>query len=176
MSEVCTRWYISVTHKYVRSRCWFLQVLASCSLGFWGRTILWFTLKPSSSFVHNVLALFYFGLRWTPRDEFYSLERCNSLPFATIFLMFCLEHWWMPQDELSFMALQTNRSISIDWSVRFGLAFSRRPPPIYWLCKIPSCHCWEHQLVLCEKQMLIPSSSCKLLIRFLGLYNFVVRP
>jgi hypothetical protein len=76
MSEVCTRWYISVTHKYVRSKCWFLQVLVSYSLGFWGRTILWFTLKPSSSFVRNVLALFCFGPRWTPHDEFYSLERC----------------------------------------------------------------------------------------------------
>jgi hypothetical protein len=85
MSEVCTRWYISVTHKYVRSRCWFLQVLVSCSLGFWGWTILWLTLKSSSSIVRNVLALFCFGPRWTPHDEFYSLERCSSLPSATIF-------------------------------------------------------------------------------------------
>jgi hypothetical protein len=29
-------------------------------------------------------------------------------------LMSCFEHWWMPQDKLSFMALQTNRSIPID--------------------------------------------------------------
>ncbi|CAK9223804.1 unnamed protein product [Sphagnum troendelagicum] len=42
----------------------------------------------------------------------------------------CLEHWWMPQKELSFMALQTDRSIPIDWSVGAGSAFLRRPPPI----------------------------------------------
>ncbi|CAM6006060.1 unnamed protein product [Sphagnum balticum] len=42
----------------------------------------------------------------------------------------CFEHWWMPRDELSFMALQTDQSIPIDWSIRAGLAFSRRPPPI----------------------------------------------
>jgi len=47
----------------------------------------------------------------------------------------------MPRDELSFMALQTDRSISIDWSVQAGLAFSRRPPPICSLCEIPFCHC-----------------------------------
>jgi hypothetical protein len=29
----------------------------------------------------------------------------------------CLEHWWMPRAGLSFMALQTDRSIPIDWSV-----------------------------------------------------------
>ncbi len=29
----------------------------------------------------------------------------------------CLEHWWMPQKALSFMALQTDLSIPIDWSV-----------------------------------------------------------
>jgi hypothetical protein len=31
-----------------------------------------------------------------------------------------LEHWWMPQAGLSFMALQTDRSIPIDWSVGVG--------------------------------------------------------
>jgi len=60
----------------------------------------------------------------------------------------CLEHWWMPRDELSFMALQIEQSIPIDWSVWAGLAFSRCPPPICWLCKIPSCHCWEHQCLV----------------------------
>jgi len=89
------------------------------------------------------------------QDPFLSLLRAP---------MPCLEDWWMPRDELSFMALQTDKSISIDWSVRAGLAFSKHPPPICWLCMIPSCHCWEYELVLCEKQMLIPSCSCKLLI------------
>jgi hypothetical protein len=42
----------------------------------------------------------------------------------------CLEHWWMPRAGLNFMALQTDRSILIDWSVGAGSAFSRRPPPI----------------------------------------------
>jgi hypothetical protein len=42
----------------------------------------------------------------------------------------CLEHWWMPQKELSFMALQTDRPIPIDWSVGVGSTFLRRPPPI----------------------------------------------
>jgi hypothetical protein len=42
----------------------------------------------------------------------------------------CLEHWWMPRAGLSFMALQTDRSIPIDWSVGAGSAFSRRPLPI----------------------------------------------
>ncbi|CAK9260353.1 unnamed protein product [Sphagnum jensenii] len=54
-------------------------------------------------------------------DPFVSLLRA-PLP--------CLEHWWMPRAELSFMALQTDRSIPIDWSVGAGSAFSRRPPPI----------------------------------------------
>jgi NOL1/NOP2/fmu family ribosome biogenesis protein len=54
-------------------------------------------------------------------DPFVSLLRA-PLP--------CLEHWWMPREGLSFMALQTDRSIPIDWSVGAGLAFSRRPPPI----------------------------------------------
>ncbi|CAK9277045.1 unnamed protein product [Sphagnum jensenii] len=56
------------------------------------------------------------------RDPFLSLLRAP---------MPCFEHRWMPRVELSFMALQTDRSIPIDWSVRAGLAFSRRPPPIY---------------------------------------------
>ncbi len=42
------------------------------------------------------------------QDPFVSLLRAP---------MPCLEHWWMPQKELSFMALQTDRSIPIDWSV-----------------------------------------------------------
>jgi hypothetical protein len=46
------------------------------------------------------------------------------------------------------MALQTDRSIPIDWSVGAGSAFLRRPPPICWLCKILSCHCWEHQCLV----------------------------
>jgi len=73
------------------------------------------------------------------RDPFLSLLRAP---------MPCLKHWWMPWDELSFMALQTDRSIPIDWSTRAGLAFSRRPPPICSLCEIPSCHCWEHQCLV----------------------------
>jgi hypothetical protein len=55
------------------------------------------------------------------QDPFVSLLR-TPLP--------CLEHWWMPPARLTFMALQTDRSIPIDWSVRAGSAFSRRPPPI----------------------------------------------
>ncbi|CAK9258557.1 unnamed protein product [Sphagnum jensenii] len=53
-------------------------------------------------------------------------------PFVSLLRapMPCLEHWWMPQKELSFMALQTDRSIPIDWSVGAGSAFLRRPPPI----------------------------------------------
>jgi len=42
----------------------------------------------------------------------------------------CLEHWWMPRAGLSFMALQTDRSIPIDLFVGARSAFSRRPPPI----------------------------------------------
>jgi len=42
----------------------------------------------------------------------------------------CLEHKWMPRGELSFMALQIDQSIPIDWSIRAGLAFSRCPPPV----------------------------------------------
>ncbi|CAM6003397.1 unnamed protein product [Sphagnum balticum] len=55
------------------------------------------------------------------QDPFVSLLRAP---------MPCLEHWWMPQDELSFMALQAGRSILIDWSVGAGSAFSRRSSPI----------------------------------------------
>jgi len=55
------------------------------------------------------------------RDPFLSLLRAP---------MPCFEHQWMPRVELSFMALQLDRSIPIDWSVRAELAFSRRPPPI----------------------------------------------
>ncbi len=73
------------------------------------------------------------------QDPFVSLLRAP---------MPCLEHWWMPQKELSFMALQTDQSIPIDWSVGAGSAFLRRPPPICWLCKILSCHCWEHQCLV----------------------------
>ncbi len=40
------------------------------------------------------------------------------------------EHWWMPRDELSFMTLQTNRSIPI-LVCTSRLTFPRRPPPIY---------------------------------------------
>jgi hypothetical protein len=92
---------------------------------------------------------------WMPRDElsFMALKTdglvCTSWinileastpnllivqdPFLSLLRapMPCLKHWWMPRDELSFMALQTNRSIPIDWFVRAGLAFSRRSPPIY---------------------------------------------
>jgi hypothetical protein len=56
------------------------------------------------------------------QDSFMSLLRAPTP---------CLEHWWMPQKELSFMALQTNRPIPIDWSVGAGSAFLKRPPPIY---------------------------------------------
>jgi len=35
----------------------------------------------------------------------------------------------MPRDELSFMALQTDLSIPIDWSVRAGLAFPKASTP-----------------------------------------------
>ena len=71
-------------------------------------------------------------------------------PFVSLLRapMPCLEHWWMPRAGLSFMALQTDRSIPIDWSVGAGSAFLRRPPPICWLCKIHLCHCWEHQCLV----------------------------
>ncbi len=101
------------------------QVLVSCSLGFWGRTILWFALKTSSSFVRNVLALFCFGPWWTPHDKLYSFERCNSLLSATIFWCFvwsiggCLGTswaWW------HYRPIDRSRS----WSVRAELAFLRR--------------------------------------------------
>ncbi len=36
----------------------------------------------------------------------------------------------LQEEGLSFMALQTDRLILIDWSVRAGSAFSRHPPPI----------------------------------------------
>ncbi|CAK9257649.1 unnamed protein product [Sphagnum jensenii] len=55
------------------------------------------------------------------QDPFVSLLRAP---------MPCLEHWWMPQDELSFMALQADRLIPIDWSVGAGSAFSRCSSPI----------------------------------------------
>jgi hypothetical protein len=48
----------------------------------------------------------------------------------------CLEHWWMPQKELSFMALQTDRSILIDWSVGAGLAFLRHYLHYRPLCQL----------------------------------------
>ncbi|CAK9213880.1 unnamed protein product [Sphagnum troendelagicum] len=46
----------------------------------------------------------------------------------------CLEHWWMPQKELSFMALQTDRSILIDWSdeLSFMALQADRSIPIDW--------------------------------------------
>jgi hypothetical protein len=61
------------------------------------------------------------------QDPFVSLLRAP---------MPCLEHWWMPQKELSFMALQTDQSIPIDWSVGAGLAFLRHYLHYRPLCQL----------------------------------------
>jgi hypothetical protein len=69
--------------------------------------------KDSSGCWHNT------GMSSHPSDH-----TCDSAPSKHILywycdfifvhlLMSCLEHWWMPRDELSLMALQTNRSIPI---------------------------------------------------------------
>jgi len=157
----------------MRTKCWFFQILVSYSLGFWGWTILWFALKPSSSFVCNVFALFYFEPRWTPHDEFYSLERCNNLrPWQSSDVLFGALVDASGRVELYGI---TDQSIDPDRLVCTSrISILEVSTPICWLCKIPSCHCWKHQL--CEKQMLIPSSSCNLLVRFLGSDNFVVCP
>jgi hypothetical protein len=59
------------------------------------------------------------------QDPFVSLLRA-PMPW--------LEHWWMPGAGLSFMALQTDRSILIDWSVGAGSRSIGLYELLKWIC------------------------------------------
>jgi hypothetical protein len=59
------------------------------------------------------------------QDPFMSLLRA-PMPW--------LEHWWMPRAGLSFMALQTDRSIPIDWSVGAGSRSIGLYELLKWIC------------------------------------------
>jgi hypothetical protein len=97
---------------------------------------------------------------------------CGSLPSVIIFWCFVWGHGCTLRDELYGI---TNQSIDPDLGLYESISIPKVSTFDLQVCKIPSCHCSEHQLLVCEKQMLIPSSSCKLFVRFLGSNNFMVR-
>jgi hypothetical protein len=90
-------------------------------------------------------------------------------------LMFCLEHWWMPRDELSLMALQTNRSILILVCTSWISIPEASTPNLLIvqdlfmsLLRAPIAFVWEVDVD--------SFNSCKLLVRFIRVVQFCDSP